>query len=163
MCKEAGSTSASKILQCYNSSHDDNVKVKLEAMKCEKDDNICINVESTQGSKIKGCGKVEEGGKVDLKRLASKMSTVDLQSYLGDEGSQTMEIKDNACNKNTSEINRFIKKMNGLAKSVLTKELPEISEVCICSTDKCNSGFQIEAKQFQAVIFSLIISKLFMG
>ena len=155
-------------------------------MKCKEGENICINVESTLDSKIKGCGKVEEGGKVDLKEFVLKMLPVELKNYR--ENIKTIlnqlkpiEIESNECKEKPSEINDFIKKMNDQAKSMLKgvtnedqrkmleKEIEKLSEalkqltLCTCSTDKCNGGVQIEARKFTVVLFGLIISKLFMG
>ena len=133
-------------------------------MECQNDDDICINVETTLDLKIKGCAKIGE-----FQRSPPREMSV----------FNAMEMKKDECKKIPVEINNMVKSYIYFAKFQLNEEKDEkkreekkneleaiegfeVHTLCTCSDDLCNAGVQIEAKSFTVVLFSLIISKLFM-
>merc|ERR1712224_117496 len=139
--------------------------IEPKEMECQNDEDICINVETTLDFKIKGCAKLGE-----LERLPPDEMDV----------LNAIEIKKDECKKIPVEVNNMIKSFIDFHKFMLNnvkekkerenkkKELESIDgfeahTLCTCSSDLCNAGVQIEAKSFMVVLFSLIISKLFMG
>ena len=186
LCQVPGSRSEPSVLKCYatpsevlKDPHNDTLKVEPEVKSCFAFEDICINVESTLGFKIKGCGKLEH-----LESFAGSKADPGIEHLLDFD---IIEIEENECKKFPSVINRGLKVENDYAKIALEKQKMtkkgsshmrrekelkrwiemteglEFHTICTCSADLCNNGVQIEAKNFTVLLFSFIVSKLFIG
>ena len=148
-------------------------KVEFTLQNCPEDHDTCFNLESTEPSKQKGCGK--------LRTLVSDVS----HSFLN---ASDLQIKQDECKKISGAVTQKVKKAMVIDDEGIKKreeqledyrdkagedQIKQIEETiarakkfrlktfCTCSEDGCNGGNQAEVKLFMPVITAFIISQIF--